>query len=75
MSRLFLNKQELERIFGGHIEMGKFGIFVKDGGGGKLGDWTLWTGDDAMGKPVVKKRRPTQETLKADDDKNKEVDA
>lgn len=57
MGRLFLNKQELERVFGGHIEIGKFGIFVKDGGDGSLGDWTVLTGDEAMGKTVVKKKQ------------------
>lgn len=66
MARLFLNRQELERVFGGNIEMGKAGIFVQDGGGTQclLGNWTQWVGDDAMGQPVVKKKRVENETEK-----------
>jgi len=64
MGRLFLSKQELEKVFGGAIEIGRVGIFVQDGGNGILGeefvpaDWTLWTGDESMGVPVVKKKKP-----------------
>jgi hypothetical protein len=61
MARLYVSRQELEKVFGGHIELGKFGIFVKDGGTGLLGDWTVWTGDNALGRPVVKKRREVSE--------------
>lgn len=61
MGRLFLNRQELEKIFGGAIEMGNAGIFVQDGGNGKLGDWTLWLGDESMGQPVVKKKKPVED--------------
>jgi len=59
MARLFINRQELERIFGGNIEMGKAGIFVQDGGGNncKLGNWQNWLGDEAIGQVVVKKKK------------------
>lgn len=59
MARLFINKQELERVFGGDVELGKAGIFVQDGGSDKclLGRWDLKTGNEAMGQPVVKKKK------------------
>lgn len=67
MGRLFISRQELEAIFGGHIEMGKFGIFVKDGGNGKLGDWTLWVGEEAIGRPVQKRKKKPEEQKTMDE--------
>jgi len=57
MARLFIDKQQLERVFGGEVSVGKYGIFIVDGGGSEclLGNWTQWTGDKAMGKPVIRK--------------------
>ena len=57
MARTFISKTELERVFGGEVSVGKYGIFVVDGGGEcLLGNWTTWTGDKAMGKTIVRKK-------------------